>query len=223
MRNADSAGREIAGWEPIARADKAQSGASAQAQLGRPSGACWGQGPKRARGRAPAVHLQRAREAGWGEGRPWEAGPGHPPFSPRPRAPPPPGRSWRVKMRALIVTKRRRPHARPLPPALCLRLCVGPWRLCARRSGLTCDQAAGVEGRGPSAWGRRPPGPPPKPGRSCPRLCAPFVPRRDRCAALIRRTTDGGGDRRSHLLTSNVGAGEGEAGARPWPARWLRR
>lgn len=34
MRNADSAGREIAGWEPIASADKAWSGASALASWG---------------------------------------------------------------------------------------------------------------------------------------------------------------------------------------------
>jgi hypothetical protein len=51
------------------------------------------------------------------------------------------------------------------------------------------------------------PVPPPKPGYSCPRLCTPFVLLGDRCAVLIRRATDGGCDRRFHLLTSNVGGG----------------
>ena len=167
MRNADSAGREIAGWKPIARADKAQSGVSARAQLGRPSGACWGQGPKRARGRAPAVHLQRAREPGWGGGRPWEAGPGHPPFSPRPRAPPHPGRSWRVKMRALIVTKRRRPHARPLPAAVRRALaavCPPLWP--HLRPGRGCG------GEGPERLG--PPPPPRAPTKAGAQLPAPL-------------------------------------------------
>lgn len=154
MRNADSAGREIAGWEPIASTDKAQSRASARAQPGPPSRARLGQGPKRAQGRAPAAHFQRAGEPGWGGGRPWEAGLGRPPFGPRPRAPPPPGRSWRVKMRALIVTKRRRPRARPLPAAVRRALAaVCPPRWPHLRPGR------GRGGEGAEPWGRRPPRP----------------------------------------------------------------
>lgn len=76
MRNADSAGKEIAGWEPIASADKASSGASARAQLGRRSYALWGQGPQRAHERAFASHPPRALDLGRGGDRVWEAGPG---------------------------------------------------------------------------------------------------------------------------------------------------
>lgn len=218
MRNADSAGREIAGWEPIASADKASSGASAQAPLGRRSGALWGQDPQRAHKRAPAAHSPYAQDPGRGRGPGLGGGAGHSPCSPRLQAPPPHGRSWRVKMRALIVTKRRRPSSRPLPAALRAALAaVCPPRWPHLQLGRRC-RGEEVERLGPP-----PPAPPPKPGRSCPRLCAPFVPRRDRYATLIRSVTDGGGDRRFHLLTSNVGAGEGETGARPWPARWLRR
>ena len=143
-------------------------------------------------------------------------GAGEPSLQPAARGASTPGRSRRVKMRALIVTKRRRPHARPLPGAVRTgsRSCVP-----APLASPATRPRVGVGGDG--GWWGAAPVPPPKPGRSCPRLCTPFVPRADRCAALIRRTTDGGGDRRSHLLTSNVGAGEGEAGARPWPARWL--
>lgn len=150
---------------------------------------------------------------GWGRGRRHRA-----PSLRHPRAPPPSGRSWRVKMRALIVTKRRRPPALPLPAAVRAALAaVRPPRWPHLRPGRGCA------GKGAGRLGPPPPAPSPEPGRSCPRLCAPFVPRGDRCAVLIRRATDGGGDRRFHLLTSNVGAGEGEAGARPWPARWPRR
>lgn len=161
--------------------------------------------------RGPPSMLPRPRQR-WGPG--LGGGAGHSPCRPRPREPPPRGRSWRVKMRALIVTKRRRPPACPLPAAVRAALAAvrpPPWPHLQPGRGE-------AELVGPPS-----PAPPPKPGRSCPRLCVPFVPRRDRCAALIRRVTDGGGDRRFHLLTSNVGAGEGEAGARPWPARWLTR
>lgn len=138
-------------------------------------------------------------------------------LQPRVGAPPPHCRSWRVKMRALIVTKRRRPPASPLPGAVRAALAAAR-PLCWPH----LQPGHWWRGEGAERLGPPPPAPPPKPGRSCPRLCAPFVPRRDRCATLIRRVTDGGGDRRFHLLTSNVGAGEGEPGARPWPARWLK-
>lgn len=162
----------------------------------------------------PLFVLLRPRRRG---GQVWEAGPGTLPAAPRLGAPPPHCRSWRVKMRALIVTKRRRPPASPLPGAVRAALAaVRPLRWPHLQPGHWC------RGEGAERLGPPPPAPPPKPGRSCPRLCAPFVPRRDRCATLIRRVTDGGGDRRFHLLTSNVGAGEGEAGARPWLARWLK-
>lgn len=123
MRNTDSAGREISGWEPINSADKASSRASP--------------GPSRV---GQAVRLgarNRIRHAedprcwpsarpgsgqGWGRGRRHRV-----PSLRHPRAPPPSGRSWRVKMRALIVTKRRRPPARP--PSACGGAC-GP-RSCA--------------------------------------------------------------------------------------------
>lgn len=197
-------------WELIAGADKARSGASPRVGLGRPSGERWGQAPKRRR--APARAGKPGRERGL------RGGTGRPPCSPGRWAPPPAGRSWFVKMRALIVTERRRPPVRPLPAAVR----AAP-QLCARLADLTCDQAAGCRAGGRALGAAAAPCTPPRLGRSCPRLCAPFVPREDRCAALIRRATDGGDDRRFHLLTSNVGAGEGEERARPWPARWLTR
>lgn len=114
MRNTDSAGREISGWEPINSSDKDSSRAVPGAQLGRPSGAPWGQGPHRARRRAPAADPPHGQDPGRGGGA--AGGTGQPPCGPR--APPPSGRSWRVKMRALIVTKRRRPPALPLLAAV---------------------------------------------------------------------------------------------------------
>lgn len=77
-------------------------------------------------------------------------GAGEPSLQPAARGASTPGRSRRVKMLALIVTKRRRPHARPLPGAVRTgsRSCVpaplaspatrprvggGGWRLLGRR------------------------------------------------------------------------------------------
>jgi hypothetical protein len=57
----------------------------------------------------------------------------------------PPGRSKRVKMRTLIVTKLRRLLARPLPTVLCAVLIVVP-----HCPGLTWGPVQGVEGKEPN-------------------------------------------------------------------------
>lgn len=194
----------------IARARRSQVGNRSPAPIrpraGRAPGPSWvggatlfGDRDRSVRMSEPSLPTLHARWTWAGEGT--ESGRRGRALSLRPGAPPPHRRSLRVKMQELIVTKRRRPPARPLPGAVRAALAAVRWPHWSH-----LQPGSGCRGEG-AELGAASPAPPPKPGRSCPRLCAPFVPRRDRCAALIRRVTDGGGDRRFHLLTSNVGAG----------------